>query len=258
MGAVTPAAGRRLKMKDLERATGVGRETIRYYIREGLLPAPERPGRNVAWYDASFIERIGVIKDLQRKRYLPLQTIRSIAADGELPSRVEVQALAAIDGKLFRRRPARLPEEVAAVAPRVGLPVAEIRTLARVEAITITRRQGRECLTGDAVRLVELWAEFRRAGFGNAADFPAGNLRMYVDVVRQLAREELRIFAKGVVSEGVSAATRVQMAERGIEILNEVLGLLRKTTLLHYIHTGNLPETTPARRHRPDRRRNSA
>ncbi len=30
------APTKRLKMKDLERATGVGRETIRFYIREGL------------------------------------------------------------------------------------------------------------------------------------------------------------------------------------------------------------------------------
>ena len=47
-----------MKMQDLERATGVGRETIRFYIREGLLPQPERPNRNVAWYDESFVERI--------------------------------------------------------------------------------------------------------------------------------------------------------------------------------------------------------
>src|SRR5215470_18409262 len=68
----------RLKMKDLERATGVGRESIRFYIREGLLPEPERPGRNVAWYDESFIDRIALIKDLQRKRYLPLQAIKAL------------------------------------------------------------------------------------------------------------------------------------------------------------------------------------
>ncbi len=46
---------RQMKMQDLERATGVGRETIRFYIREGLLPQPTRPSRNVAWYDESFV-----------------------------------------------------------------------------------------------------------------------------------------------------------------------------------------------------------
>ena len=37
----------RLKMKDLEEVTGVGRETIRFYIRQGLLPEPDRPKKMV-------------------------------------------------------------------------------------------------------------------------------------------------------------------------------------------------------------------
>jgi DNA-binding transcriptional MerR regulator len=89
-------------MRELERATGVGRETIRYYIREGLLPEPERPGRNVAWYDPSFVERITLIKELQQKRFLPLHVIKTILAGPEAtPSRNEVQALLELDGKLF-------------------------------------------------------------------------------------------------------------------------------------------------------------
>src|SRR4029453_18005333 len=68
----------RLKMRDLERATGARPETIRFYIREGLLPVPERAGRNVAWYNESFIDRIALIKELQRKRYLPLHAIKAL------------------------------------------------------------------------------------------------------------------------------------------------------------------------------------
>ena len=74
---------RAFKMKDLERASGVGRETIRFYIREGLLPEPERPGRNVAWYDPSFVERLALIKELQRKRFLPLHAIKAIVGGSE-------------------------------------------------------------------------------------------------------------------------------------------------------------------------------
>ena len=69
---------------------GVGRETIRFYIREGLLPEPERPGRNVAWYDESFVERIALIKELQQKRFLPLQVIKAIVA-GDAPSRARTR-----------------------------------------------------------------------------------------------------------------------------------------------------------------------
>src|SRR6185369_11170344 len=94
-------ARRRMKMKDLERATGVGRESIRFYIREGLLPEPERPGRNVAWYDESFVERIGLIKELQQKRFLPLHVIKAIVGNDAEPSRDEVKALLELDGKIF-------------------------------------------------------------------------------------------------------------------------------------------------------------
>src|SRR5262249_60961492 len=91
----------RLKMKDLERATGVGRESIRFYIREGLLPEPERPGRNVAWYDESFVERVRLIKELQHKRYLPLQVIKAIVNGDTPPSPGEVRTLGGLDGKLL-------------------------------------------------------------------------------------------------------------------------------------------------------------
>ena len=121
---------KRMKMQDLERTTGVGRETIRFYIREGLLPQPERPGRNVAWYDESFVERIALIKELQQKRFLPLQIIKAIVGNDAEPPRDEVKALLELDGKLF---PAvgggseMPPERLSAVARRTGVKASEVR-----------------------------------------------------------------------------------------------------------------------------------
>ena len=45
-------------MRDLERASGVGRETIRYYIGLGLLPEPARPKPNVADYGEEHVSRL--------------------------------------------------------------------------------------------------------------------------------------------------------------------------------------------------------
>ena len=45
----------------------VGRETIRFYIQSGLLPQPERRGRNVALYDTSFVDRIRLINESASK-----------------------------------------------------------------------------------------------------------------------------------------------------------------------------------------------
>ena len=55
-----------LKMKDLEAETGVSREAIHFYLREGLLPAPEKPKRNVAYYSDEHVVRIRAIKRLQQ------------------------------------------------------------------------------------------------------------------------------------------------------------------------------------------------
>jgi DNA-binding transcriptional MerR regulator len=234
----------RLKMRDLERATGVGRETIRFYIREGLLPEPERAGRNVAWYDESFVDRIALIKELQRKRYLPLHAIKALVEGESPPSRAEVDALLAIDGTLYRGLP---PAEarVADVARRTGLSIREIRRLASVEAIEIETRRGADWLAGDSIRFVERWAALRKAGYAERLGFRPENLRVYVQFVRWLAREELRMFARGVTGH-VDAQTTSAMAEQGIEIVNDLIALLRRRTLLRYIAEGNLPEAGSA------------
>ena len=235
---------KRLKMKDLERATGVGRETIRFYIREGLLPEPERPGRNVAWYDESFVERIAVVKELQRKRYLPLHAIKALI-DGETPpSLAEAETLRAIDGTLYpgaRAAAARVSE----LAKRTGLSAGEIQRLEEVGAIEIVTRRGTQWIEGDGVRFVERWAALRRAGYADALGFGPDKLRVYVDFVRWLAREELRIFARGVAGR-VDRETASRMAEQGIDIVNELIGLMRKATLLRYIAEGNLPDAGAA------------
>ena len=56
-------------------------------------------------------------------------------------------------------------------------------------------------------------------------------------------REELRIFARGVAGR-VDRETASRMAEQGIDIVNELIGIMRKATLLRYIAEGNLPEAS--------------
>lgn len=237
----TPSRAARLKMKDLERATGVGRESIRYYIREGLLPEPERPGRNVAFYDESFVERIRLIKELQQQRYLPLQVIKAVVGGDAPPSRSEVATLEALEGKLLPAGDVDLAgkrERLSVLAKRTGLPVEEIQVLATVEAIEIVRRGGDKWVEGAGIRLVELWGRFRAAGFTAERGFPAEQVRLYVDVVNLLAREELRRFTRGLAGR-VDDKELARMAEEGIRLGSEVVALLRHVALLRFIASRN-------------------
>lgn len=66
------------KMSDLVRLTGVSKQTIHYYLREGLLLPPVRTSKNMAYYDESTIDDIRFIKEMQEKRYLPLAVIKEV------------------------------------------------------------------------------------------------------------------------------------------------------------------------------------
>jgi DNA-binding transcriptional MerR regulator len=233
-------------MKDLERSTGVSRETIRYYIREGLLPEPERPERNVAWYDASFVERILHIKRLQSERFLPLSVIKGIVGDPRELTDVEARALHALDGQIAPP-PERAqvgphpPEAIARLAKRLGLTVKEIRELADAGAIEIVVRDGKPSLEGTSVAILESWARFREAGFTEELGFSPGEAALYVETLTGLAREELRRFGARVPAR-VDADTARRLARDGIDRGNELIGLLRESVLLRLLAAGNRPE----------------
>jgi DNA-binding transcriptional MerR regulator len=231
-------------MKDLERATGVGRETIRFYIHEGLLPSPKRPAKNVAWYDESFVERILAVKKLQTERYLPLAVIKSIVGGEDAPVEAEMETLLDLDRTLSpaaRDRSARPPERLSALAKRVGLSAKEILAVAKTEAIAVTTRNGDQWLEGRDVALVECWANARRAGYTEDVGFSADTLTMYVDFCRWLVRQELRNFTSHVT--GKADPERIQrMAEVGIPNSGEILRLIHERVLLDAIARGNVPQ----------------
>jgi DNA-binding transcriptional MerR regulator len=54
-----------MKMNELVKRTDTPKSTILYYIKEGLLPEPEKPKPNLHLYDDSAVELIGFIKYLQ-------------------------------------------------------------------------------------------------------------------------------------------------------------------------------------------------
>jgi len=58
-----------MRMRDLERRSGLPRSTIHYYVREGLLPPPERPSPNSAIYSE---RHAALLEQLARLRTPPL------------------------------------------------------------------------------------------------------------------------------------------------------------------------------------------
>ncbi len=85
--------GRPLRISDLERISGIGRSAIHYYLREGLLSPPRRTGKTMAYYDATHVEELRRIREMQEEGY-PLALIREM--ENETPARKGHMAEASI------------------------------------------------------------------------------------------------------------------------------------------------------------------
>ena len=61
-----------MRMRDLVDAAGLPRTTIHHYLREGLLPEPERTATNAATYGPEHLARLRLLKSLRGPELGPL------------------------------------------------------------------------------------------------------------------------------------------------------------------------------------------
>ncbi len=66
------------KIGEIAKKSGVPASTIRYYVKEGLLPSPERVNKKMAYYDEACIGKLEAIQQLQDRKFYPLSVIRNI------------------------------------------------------------------------------------------------------------------------------------------------------------------------------------
>lgn len=222
-------------MRELEQRSGIGRETIRYYIGLGLLPEPDRPRPNVAIYDEHHVARLSTIKHLQTERYLPLSFIKTLL---ERPSHGELGAIPGVADLLAPRLGLSFgapTTPVAGAAAAAGLTLAELETLARDKVLFIMT----DSLGGAAVASADLnvalaWGRAKAAGYSPEAGFFADDLRLYADTLIGLTDREIeRFFTR--VPGGRSTEDAAALAQAGIELINDLIVAMRTNYLLRRV-----------------------
>ncbi|WP_279380371.1 MerR family transcriptional regulator [Sandarakinorhabdus glacialis] len=216
-------------MRELEKASGVGRETIRYYIREGLLPEPDRVSRNSAFYSDDHVSRLRAIKRLQEERFLPLAVIRSLleAEDGERWLAPEVFPM--LDSMLAARLgdgAARVPVETLAELLGKGSDA-----VAHLSAIGMISVDGDGMVTARDVAIARCVKELGEIGFTGELGFVGEQMRMYLDFIEWVTNQEMRLFFERTAGQ-VGEARALDMAERGVSVVNDLLSQLRTRALL--------------------------
>jgi DNA-binding transcriptional MerR regulator len=229
-----------LKISDLARETGVPTGTIKFYMRAGLLPPPTlKTGRNMAYYDRGFVDRIKAIKELKQKRFLPLEIIKAILdRDAEVISPREIDTLMRLEGRLYEEvhyALGRDPIAIEEVESRYGINPQLLSYLIEVGILTPVARDGSTRFEGEDVAILETLAEMKKAGFDDELIPKEICVPLYVDAIGSLAREELRIFSRAV-TEKVEEERLPELAMAGIKLVEQFIVLLRRKLLLQALH----------------------
>lgn len=225
--APSNAAPRLVKMSVLARLSGVPAATIKHYVREGLLPHPEvKTSRNMAYYDASLVDRIRRIKSLQREQFLPLRIIKSVL-DGGIAEEGDVETAAAIQRALDTMAPDERRTRKELVAS--GMPEVELDLFESLGLVTPTRVGGEDVFSGDDHALLRLLGASRRAGITREM-LPPAIVGPYVHAIRELVRVELEMFRSGVVPRAGADLPRI--AEAATRLSEQLVVLIRRKMLL--------------------------
>jgi len=236
-------SGKRLmKMAELVKRTGVEKQAIHFYINKGLLPRPLKTKRNVAYYDETYVERIRLIKELQLKRFLPLDVIKGILhqTDGNL-SVSEIDVLRA-GGKGLERlieiSQAHEPQTLVELSELTGLSPEEIEEMERCDMISsIQKGNGEKMYEGINIRIAVAFSQVRKGGLTGEVGFAVEDFRLQSDLISMLAIEEVKVFARKFANRFPEDAPELlpQLAENAVESINAFICHLRRKKILEAV-----------------------
>lgn len=188
-----------MRISDLSRKTGVPVATIKFYLRERLLPPGTPTGRNQAVYGETHLKRLLLIRALTNIGQLDLSTVRELLTGSE----DERLPLGDLYGLVHS---AQAPNEDWAPAENDRM------REARADVDHLVEKLGWQVEPDAAgrVRLVQVLASLRRLGCGCDVDFFAP----YAEAAERLAAAELDLLpADPVASDRAAAVLRTVLFE---------------------------------------------
>ena len=220
-------------MDELALQADVSVDTIRYYQKQRLPPAPGRDGR-LAWYNEDHLERIARIKELQRRGFT-LAVIRRFLS-GELDPADERLAAAVVEAG---DEDASAPEgegetfDLDGLAARVGVPAALLESLVR-EGLLVPRLHLGEARFGpDDVTILTAGLRLLEAGLPLPEVFDLA--RRFHALSREVAGQAVELFdqyvRKPLRAQDLDEATK---AERMVETFRTLMPAVGDLVSFHF------------------------
>ena len=187
-----------MKISELVKKTGVPKETIHFYIREGLLRKPRKSGINSAEYGERYVDQIQLIKDLRDNYYLPIPEIRKIVKKYKKQSPSD-QAVSQFHSKFSRPMDRLLTAEVIgrdAFREATGLGRKWLSKAIQWGLLSPESRDDEEVFSADDVAIGKLMVDMERVGFGPKDDFDPEDLKYMANFIRGYVDNSLNKYYK--------------------------------------------------------------
>jgi DNA-binding transcriptional MerR regulator len=94
-----------MRMAELSRRTGVPVPTIKYYLREGLLPPGERTSPNQALYDEPHVRRLKMVRALVEVGGMSIAAVRDVLDAVDAPDKIPFTVLGEVQDRLGPTHP---------------------------------------------------------------------------------------------------------------------------------------------------------
>ena len=211
-----------MKISQLVKRTGVPKETIHFYIREGLLRKPRKSGVNSAEYNEGYVDQIRLIKDLRDNYYLPIPEIKKIVKDFKKQSPSD-QAISQFYSQFFRPADRLFAKEVIgreAFQEATGLGPKWLNKAEQWGVITPEKRKDDAIYSTDDLAIGKLMVDMDHLGFGPKEGFDPEDLRHIAEFVNKFVAN---VFKKYFFNN-LEKLTSKEYVERASQY-HEVIGL---------------------------------
>lgn len=229
-----------MKISELAKRTGVSKETIHHYIREGLLRKPRKTGKNTADYSDAYIRQVRLIKELRDHYFLPLPVIKKILKEqkGLTPSE---QSSFQVQSEYLRPLERFFPREVVgrnAFLEATGLGRYWLDKLEKW-GIIAARMEGEERVYSyENVVIGRLMVDMDRLGFGPRDGYDPKNLKPISDFIQRYLTTSTHEYLERNAEMIDSPDFRAKSGQ-----FSELMSLF-----LYHLYRRMVRETTPSRR----------
>lgn len=202
-----------MKISELVKVTGVPKETIHYYIREGILRKPRKTGKNTADYNESHVDQIRTIKALRDNYFLPIPVIKKLIKKHKKQSHPEQSSFRFLS-EYFRPLDQLVSTEVngiSAFLEATGLSRKWLDKMEEWHVITAEKRGDAVFYAQDDVIIGKLIADMDRIGIGPRDGFDPKELKDFTAVLRAFVAKNLERYMEA----GWNKMTPDELREKG-------------------------------------------